>query len=80
MIQWENSIIMYGIYNAETLEQLANTVHQIHNTTTSNERLFAGHASSLTIKSMYANAMVTQHYSINSLLYLRTINVCIKNS
>ena len=28
---------MYGIYNAETLEQLINTVHHIHNTASSNE-------------------------------------------
>ena len=57
----------------ETLEQLTHTVHHIHNTTTSNERLFAGQTSSLTFKSMYANAMGMQQYSINSLLYLTTI-------
>ena len=66
-------MIMYGIYNIETLEQLTNTVHYIHNSTTSNERLFAGQTSLLTVKSMYTNAMGVQHYSINSLLYLRTI-------
>ena len=33
---------MYGIYNAETLENLILTVHQMHNTTTLNERLFTG--------------------------------------
>ena len=38
LIQLENSTIMYSIYNAETLEQLTNIVHQIHNTTTSNDR------------------------------------------
>ena len=42
LIQLENSMFMYGIYNAETLEKLINTVHQIHNTTSSHERLFAG--------------------------------------
>ena len=41
LIQLENSMVMYGIYNAETLEQLINTVHCIHNITSSNERLFA---------------------------------------
>ena len=35
-------MVMYGIYNAETLEELINTLHHIHNTTTSNEKLFAG--------------------------------------
>ena len=42
LIQLENSMLMYGIYNAETLEKLINTVHNIHNTTSSHERLFAG--------------------------------------
>ena len=38
----ENSVLMYGVYNAETLEKLINTVHDIYNTTSSHERLFAG--------------------------------------
>ena len=33
---------MYGIYNVETLEKLVNTVHEIHNVTSSHEKLFAG--------------------------------------
>ena len=33
LIQLENSMLMYGIYNAETLEKLITSVHQIHNTT-----------------------------------------------
>ena len=37
----ENSMLMYGIYNAEMLEKLINTVHNIHNTTSSHEGLFA---------------------------------------
>ena len=73
LIQLENSILMYGIYNAETLEKLINTAHQIHNTTSSHERLFAGQHGSLTLRSLYANTLGLQHYSINSLLYLRTV-------
>ena len=42
LMQLENSMLMYSVYNAETLEELINTVHQIHNTTSSHERLFAG--------------------------------------
>ena len=64
---------MYGIYDAESLEKLINTVHGIHNTTSSHERLFAGQQSLLTLKSLYANALGLQHYSINSLLYLRPV-------
>ena len=55
------------------LEKLINKVHHIHNTTSSHEKLFAGQHSSLTLKTMYANALGLEHYSINSLLYLRTI-------
>ena len=72
-IQLENSMLTYGIYNAETLEKLINIVHHIHNTTSAHEKLFAGQHSSLTLKIMYANALGLQHYSINSLLYLRAI-------
>ena len=73
LIQLENSMSMYGIYNAEMLEKLINTVHSLHNTTSSHEKLFAGQQSSLTLQSLYANMLGLQHYSINSLLYLRTI-------
>ena len=30
----ENSMIMYGIYNSDTLEKLIQTVYRLHNTTT----------------------------------------------
>ena len=66
-------MLMYGIYSAETLEKLINTVHNIHNTTSLHERLFVGQHSSLTLKSLYAHSLGLHHYSINSLLYLRTI-------
>ena len=35
----EDSMVVYVIYNAETLEQLINSVHNIHNTTTLNEEI-----------------------------------------
>ena len=73
-MQLENSMLMYGTYNAETLEKLINTVHNIHNTTSSHERLFVGQQSSLTLISLYAHTLGLHHYSINSLLYLRTIH------
>ena len=66
-------MLMYGTCNAETLEKLINTVNHIHNTTSSDEKLFAGQQSSLTHKSFYANTLGLQHYSINSLLCLRTV-------
>ena len=73
LMQLENSMLMYGIYNAETLKKLINTVHNIHNTKSLHERLFAGQQSSLTLRSLYANSLGLHHYSINSLLYLRTV-------
>ena len=72
-MQIENSMAMYGIYNAGPLEQLINMVHCIDNTTSSNGKLFAGQEGSLTFQLLYANAKGIQHYSINSLLYLRTV-------
>ena len=66
-------MLIYGICNAETLENLITTVHNIHNTTSSSEKLFVGQQSSLTIKSLYAHSLGLHNYSINSLLYLRTI-------
>ena len=66
-------MLMYGGYNAETLEKLINTVHNIHNTTSSHEKLFAGQHSSIIFKSLYVHPLGLHHYSINSLLYLRTI-------
>ena len=73
LMQLENSMLMYGIYNAETLEKLINTMHNIHNTTSLHESLFAGQQSSLTLRSLYAHSLGLHHYSINSLLYLRTV-------
>ena len=57
----------------KSLEKLFNTVHNIHKTTSSHERLFVGQHSSLTLKSLYAHSLGLHHHSINSLLYLRTI-------
>ena len=33
---------MYGVYNSDTLEDLIDTVHKLHNRTTWNEKLFSG--------------------------------------
>ena len=75
LMQLENSMLMYGIYNTEMLEKLINTAHHIHNMTYSHERLFAGQQRSVTLRSLYANTLGLQHYSINSLLYLRTVKI-----
>ena len=38
----EDSMVMYGMYNSDTLEDLIDTVHKLHNRTTWNEKLFSG--------------------------------------
>ena len=53
--------------------KLINTVHQMHNNTSSHEGLFAGQQNSLKLRLLCANALALQHYSINSLPYLRTV-------
>ena len=73
LMHFEDSMVMYGIYNAEIPKQLINTVHCIQNTTSSNEKLFAGQWSTATLQSLYSNVQGIKHYSVNSLLYLRTI-------
>ena len=69
----EDSMVMYGIYDADTLEQLINTVHHIHNPSSSNEKLFAGQQGTATLQSLHAHAQGIQHHTIKSLLYLRTV-------
>ena len=63
-------MVMYGIYNSDTLEDLINIVHRLHNQSTWNERLFAGQ-----IKDWYhwyLSSKGVNRYAINSLLFLTT--------
>ena len=76
-------MLMYGIHNAETLEKLINTVQEIHNVTSSHERLFAGKHNPALFRLLYTNALGVQQYAFDSLLFLRmcktNIFLCIKN-
>ena len=69
----DDTILMYGIYNVETLEKLINTVCKIHYTTSSHEKLFAGEHNHSIFRLLYTHSLGLQHYSTNSLLYLRII-------
>ena len=74
----EDSMVMYGIYNAETSEKLINTVHCIHNFASPIEKLFAEQFGTVLLQPIYAIMQGIQHHSINSLLYLRTvIEICV---
>ena len=42
LLKLDNTMLMYEIYNTETLEKLINMVQEIHNVTSSHERLFTG--------------------------------------
>ena len=69
----DDTMLMYGIYNAEMFEKLIKTVHRIHNTTSSHEKLFAGKYNHSVCRILYTLSLGLQHYSTNSLLYLRII-------
>ena len=73
LMKLDDTMLMYGIYNAETLEKLIKTVHEIHNTTFSHEKLFAGEHNPSLFRMLHTNALGIQQYATNSLLNLRII-------
>ena len=70
----ENSLVIYGIYNVETLEKLVKMVQVIHSRQSLIEGLFAGKSAAAyeAYSQMYGQCGI-QHYVINSMLYLHTI-------
>ena len=66
----EDSMVMYGIYNSDTLEDLINTVHKLHNQSTWNEKLFGGQMKDW--YHWYLSSRSVNHYAINSPLFLTT--------
>ena len=67
----ENTLVMYGIYNAETLENL---VHALYSRQTLYESLFTGKTSAAYESySQMPRSHGIQHYAVNMMLYLRTI-------
>ena len=74
LMHLENSLIMYRVYNAETLDKLVKTAHVLHSQQSLIENLFTGQtAAAYKIYSQMHNVHGIQHYVINSLLYLHTI-------
>ena len=74
LIHLENTLVMYGIYNAETLEKLVKMVEVIHSRQSLIKSLFAGQ--SVPAYEAYSQMLGTcsiQHYMINSMQYLHTI-------
>ena len=50
-----------------------NTVQEIHNVTSSHEKLFAGEHNPTLFRLLYMDVLGTQQYAVNSLLFLRVI-------
>ena len=73
LMKLDNTMLMYGIYNAETLENLINTVQEIHNVTSSHGKCFAGEHNPTIFRLLYMDALGIQQYAFNSLLFLRVI-------
>ena len=69
----ENTLIMYGIYNAETVEELVKPVHALHSRQSLYESLFAGQTSAAYEAYLQMHgACGIQHYTVNSMLDLCT--------
>ena len=56
LMKLDDVMLMDGIYNAETLEKLIKAVHEIHNTKSSHEKLFAGKHNHSVFRILYAHS------------------------
>ena len=57
LMKLDDTMLMYGIYNLEMLNELINTVHEIHNATSSHEKLFAGERNPSLFRMLYTDAL-----------------------
>ena len=73
LMKLDDAMLIDGIYKVETLEKLINTVHEIHNVTSSHEKLFAGEHNPTLFRVLYTDALGIQQYATNLLLFLRII-------
>ena len=67
----EDSMIMYGVYNSDTLKDLIDTVHRMQNFTTWNEKTFADKSHEW--MEIYSQDEGVCNYAINSVLFLTTV-------
>ena len=67
----EDSMIMYGVYNVDTLEKLIQMVHKMNTRSVWFEQLYAGQINKWF--EMYSSSQCANYYAIHSLLYLRAI-------
>ena len=64
-------MIMYGVYNSDTLTDLIDTVHRMQNFTTWNEKTFVGKFHDW--MEIYSQDKGVCNYAINSVLFLTTV-------
>ena len=69
----KDTMIMYGKYNSDTLTNLIDTVHILHNLTSLKEKLFVGKVNEW-LKQELTHYNDEHSYSITTLLFLRTLN------
>ena len=67
----EDTMIMYGVYNSDTLTDLIDKVHTMQNFTTWNEKTFTGKLHDW--MEIYAQDRGVHIYAINSVLFLTTV-------
>ena len=73
-------MVMYSIYNADTIEKLFNTLEIMHNKTTWNERLFWGKLK-IVLKIFIRGRSGTLCYKFNSYInaFKEKYNKCMKS-
>ena len=64
-------MIMYSVYNSDTLKDVIDTVHRMQNFTTWNEKTFAGKLHDRI--ELYSRGEGIRNYAINSILFLTTV-------
>ena len=67
----EDTMIIYGVYNSDTLTELIDTVHRMHNTTMWKERTFVGRLNQWF--ELYLHEKCMHHYAINSVFCLTMV-------
>ena len=70
---FKDIMIMYSKYNSDTLTNLIDTVHRMHNLTSLKEKLFVGKVNEW-LKQQLTHYNDEHSYSITTLLFLRTLN------
>ena len=74
----EDTMIMYGKYNSDTLMDLIDTLHHMQNVTTWKEKMFVGKMTDW-VKKELAKSKSEFAYSVDTILFLTTVREkCVK--